>query len=364
MTARRSRRRELSALVLGTLAALLVLEATLHTRLLPLPWPLETHLFQCYTPLDELHAISFGSPSLGLPLGRPHLRTRCSVNGYGWRHESDRWGMRNPRDRDHVEVVVLGDSQVYGQGVEEDQTLARHLERELGVSVANLGRTHAGPPHHLALFSNFALPLRPRVAIVVFFENDLDDVLEYRPLSSIRRFVATQRGPEAALIPRERLLAEDDGARPGHFWRALEQRMLVYRSLRYYAARGLDLTAFPERREPDAQDRTLAAQYLESATSLLARRARDHRIRLLLASLNGVAPDGRWRRGPTGESVVRAAAALDLPLIDLSSCLGEPERADPAAFLDRDHHLSAEGHRRAAKCLGRFVREKAGNTSP
>ena len=66
-------------------------------------------------------------------------RPRCHWNGYSWRHRTDAWGGRNPETWSEVDVALLGDSMIYGHGVEEEQTTAHFLRERLGVKVSNLG---------------------------------------------------------------------------------------------------------------------------------------------------------------------------------------------------------------------------------
>ncbi len=52
----------------------------------------------------------------------------------------DRRGFRNAVSRDRAEVSLLGDSMIYGQGVDIDETVGHYLESEMGKSVVNLAR--------------------------------------------------------------------------------------------------------------------------------------------------------------------------------------------------------------------------------
>src|SRR5215467_7764816 len=47
---------------------------------------------------------------------------------YYWHHKTDAMGFRNPADRTQASIVLLGDSMVYGHGVEETSTIRHHLE--------------------------------------------------------------------------------------------------------------------------------------------------------------------------------------------------------------------------------------------
>lgn len=74
------------------------------------------------------------------------------------------------------EIAVIGDSQVFGLGVADHETLPAQLEAATGVPTLNLGVPTYGPPEYLALIDEVA-PRRPSVIVmVVNFANDLFEI--------------------------------------------------------------------------------------------------------------------------------------------------------------------------------------------
>jgi hypothetical protein len=77
-------------------------------------------------------------------------------------------------------VVLLGDSVAFGQGVQEGETLAEQLETRLQaklpypVEVVNLGVPGYDTCQEWWTFKERALPLKPRVAVLLYVENDTD----------------------------------------------------------------------------------------------------------------------------------------------------------------------------------------------
>lgn len=71
------------------------------------------------------------------------------------------------------EIAVIGDSQVFGLGVGDDETLPAQLEKALGAPVLNLGVPTYGPEEYLALIDEIA-PRKPSTIILeINFANDL-----------------------------------------------------------------------------------------------------------------------------------------------------------------------------------------------
>jgi acetyltransferase AlgX (SGNH hydrolase-like protein) len=91
----------------------------------------------------------------------------------------DRNGFRNPVTRSAADIVVLGDS-FMEMGVDDEDTFAERLGKREGLSVVNLGLGFYGPPQYLAAFKRFGVPLKPRSALLCFFEgNDIDEMKLY-----------------------------------------------------------------------------------------------------------------------------------------------------------------------------------------
>jgi hypothetical protein len=107
----------------------------------------------------------------GLYAGAP-----VTVNSSGFRGKE--WRTANASET--TRVVVLGDSVAFGQGVQEGETLAEQLEARLQrklpypVEVVNLGVPGYDTCQEWWTFKERALPLMPRVAVLLYVENDTD----------------------------------------------------------------------------------------------------------------------------------------------------------------------------------------------
>src|SRR5262245_30498149 len=106
----------------------------------------------------------------------PNLTTRMYYNGYVWTHHTDALGFRNATAAVPADIVLLGDSLIYGHGVDFEATVGASLAQLTGLTVENLARQGDCPLQQAYLVSEFVPLLRPRYVFYFFFENDLADL--------------------------------------------------------------------------------------------------------------------------------------------------------------------------------------------
>ncbi len=99
---------------------------------------------------------------------------------FHWDLKYDRNGFRNPTDLAQADIAVVGDSMVEGMTVFDGELSTSVLARLEGKVVANLGQYGYGPQQELIVIERFAMPLKPRLFVWMFFEgNDLADEIAY-----------------------------------------------------------------------------------------------------------------------------------------------------------------------------------------
>jgi lysophospholipase L1-like esterase len=142
-------------------------------------------LFSKRLPIELQQIISADPSNYGVThpyignLGTPNNALVLSGRDYNAIHHTDSYGFRNswpwPRTAD---IVTLGDSVVFGQGVEDKQAWPAILAHSFpNSSVINLGLIGAGPQQYLRVYETFGQKLHPKVVLVGFFMgNDFWDV--------------------------------------------------------------------------------------------------------------------------------------------------------------------------------------------
>ena len=108
------------------------------------------------------------SPDYGVP--HPAIPYHATYTPEGFRENSS-----SPP----FEVVLIGDSYVE-IGETDQQTLSEQLTLVSGSRTFNLGREWYGPFQYLELFKRYAPRLKPRYAVLCFFDgNDIEDTKQY-----------------------------------------------------------------------------------------------------------------------------------------------------------------------------------------
>src|SRR5688572_23295305 len=119
----------------------------------------------------------------------PNLKTQMYYNRYVWTHESDAYGLRNRETSIPADIVLLGDSYIYGHGVDFESTVGYFLEQLTGLSVANLARQGDSAFQEAYLLTEYIAVFRPRFVFYVFSENDIPDLHAFLTREQMQAFV-------------------------------------------------------------------------------------------------------------------------------------------------------------------------------
>jgi len=366
------------AVVLGLALALIVGEVMM--RALPLssvPSKVGNIMFTCYQPEFPERFIYADAMSIDQRVHQPHRKSECYYNGYFWEHQSDAFGWRNPETWDQVEVVLLGDSMIYGHGVEEHQTVAHFLRELLGVRVANQAMFASSPGDYLAIYQNFSLPLQPKVTIVTVYANDLSD-LRLLPPDKLDRFAATGDIEQARRYRRADLLETLRYPEVSTLQR-WAGRSRLYSLLGYYVpARQTS----PKRPQPPGMLQPLPGPdpaeqlagldfrgnpnewygrelgFTRRVIATMAAAARAHDTTLVVSYLPGHHEDLMLEDVRIPMILARFAEEADVPYFWAGGTLANEEGTGPrpGTRLPFDGHLTELGNRLVAEELARFLR--------
>ncbi|MEO0649165.1 MAG: hypothetical protein AAFZ65_00625 [Planctomycetota bacterium] len=321
-------------------------------------------------------------PELGFALnpgfeGRhehPEFATAIEIDARGFR---DVAAGGEPRHR----VLVLGDSMVFGFGVEAEETFCEVLQGDLGdVDVINAGTSGYGPKEQAVLLDRHLDALDPDAIVSSFFmANDLEDVA---------RVPQTVRG---GLIFSPDFAADIDRSPFRTFALERSRLALTLETKRVEALAGVRLgrpleglvppgpddlkpmTALPSLLRETPPEIEAAWAGVRACYAAMAERAGDRPLLVVyMPVLHDVDP-GRWERQLEGHGIDPGTVDRDLPFARLAGICEELglELIDPRPALTRDEgawefffpynqHLTVEGNRRLAEALRPAIERSLG----
>lgn len=131
--------------------------------------------------LSDYNLISYKIKSVNMYFLKSNVSANIYLHSYGlsWQHVTDPYGFRNgPVEK--RDVLLLGDSFVYGHGVETDQTVAETLRHHFGIPAYNMGISSSCLYQNYILLRTYYDLFKPKKIIIFTFFNDIDDLLALR----------------------------------------------------------------------------------------------------------------------------------------------------------------------------------------
>lgn len=342
------------------LIGLLIVEITLRWRPTVLGYSFANGALSRYT--TNVGGIQYSDRSLRMHFMIPNHRTTMFASGYVWQHQTDALGFRNQQLHIPADVMLLGDSFVYGHGVDFEHTLGHYLEQRSGLRVANLG--HQGDCAFQEAYRLTAyLPVfRPRLVIHVFSPNDIEDLYVYLSDAAMETFIA-QPLDRITYPPRTdpaRVLAERERKIRGRslMKRAEEELYLMkmlrwlhhtYREWRGSVGVAVAVAALPRGRRGDSADvstdpASLGWRYTEHALAYMKHVAENAGARFLMAPMT---------QGRQLEILRNIAGRYAIDFIDTAPLFAGP------SFLPNDGHLSPPGARVMADLIAASIEPRA-----
>ena len=132
------------------------------------------------------------------PAMRPNVDRRTYWAGRWWRHSANADGYRGPA-LSRADAVFLGDSMIYGHGVEEEQTAAARFGVRTGLATANLGQQGTCQIQSWIRFARLGARLKPAVVFASVHFTDVVDATQWYTPEELERLVSSPA--RAAYVP-------------------------------------------------------------------------------------------------------------------------------------------------------------------
>ena len=322
------------------------------------PQALSNHLATGYH--TGLSGIYRYNPDMRLVLMKPDFARDMYFNGYRWQHQTDGMGFRNPMTRDQADVVLLGDSMVYGHGLEETDTIRHHLETLLKRPVNNLGMQGSSAHQEYHILKEFALPLAPRFAFLFFLSNDIEDLTVQLKEEEMKRFLAQQTD-----IMDIRYILSLHRIHWKLFFYLIKQDLYTTRSIKAFRTLFRQYFVTDAHASPpswgtlplfrDSPRHSLAMQFHLDALRKMYAIAQQHNITFVNVFIY-TGEEQYAEKEPVYEAILHDFChAENIPFLSLREMVREhPERQ--TLFLQHDGHFSQSGTRLVAQVLAEYMK--------
>jgi hypothetical protein len=287
-------------------------------------------------------------PALEGPFERPQFHSYVKINSRGLR------GTEHPYEKPpgKKRILVLGDSFVWGFGVNDDEIFTALMEKDLPeVEVINGGVTAYGTTQELLWLEREGIKYQPDLVVVVLYRNDLVDNITqlyngyYRPLMIQDRDGALHLTgvpcPEGSLKDRFRKRLVRYSALAGLALRD-DLRMLLALDPLLFGS-GEQTVSAPAGKGEDRTD-----DYAERLTVALMRRIKEvsakHQARLLVVTL--------CHGNESCEEVATELRKEGFPVLSMDRSTGYSLEQ---MVIPGEEHWNASGHRFTAETIEKYV---------
>lgn len=269
--------------------------------------------------------------------------------------ETDRYGLRNPVDKEDPPVVCLGDSVLVAGLLPVESTVTEQLERRLGTPVLNVAEVGYAPQEELVRFETTGLDRKRLIVHFIFEGNDLGDSHQWRQW--LNRTFETQ-WPESGLAKFLLRLLDRPRRAAGRRRTALFPADASSPETVYFLYDALLI-------DSESEWVHLRKALLEAREDVVSRGGR-YAIVLVPAKLTVLYPFSAWP--PESElddparwesafrsGIAQFSADEGIPYLDLTTALRAVAAAGELPYFANDTHLNERGHEAMAEALAPWI---------
>ena len=183
------RKTKIATLGISTLFCGIILEIVLRNSYDSFPQTIANELAHGYRSRGS--GIHIFNEQLKMKEMKANYERDLYFNGYFWRHKTDSRGFRNEQQIDNADIVLLGDSMIYGHGVNAKSTVASHLQNITDKIIYNMGQQGACIHEEYQLLLNDVADLNPDCVFIFFLNNDISDIAAHLSKSEQETFITT-----------------------------------------------------------------------------------------------------------------------------------------------------------------------------
>lgn len=261
---------------------------------------------------------------------KPNYNTIMYYNGYEWEHKTDSIGFRNPAYRDKADIVLLGDSFIYGHGVNQNQTLAHYLEQKNYI-VMNLARQGDSAFQEAYLLNKYGLSFKPKYVFYFYYLNDIDDLFHFLSKEEMKEFIRT---PIENISFKDRKISD-------------EREVVSPYNKRSFIIIALKFVFFNKKYTDKFYNYSLGENYTKHAIIQMNHVSNTNNIEFVIVPL--VMMGGKRFHNDKLKILREFAFKHNISFIDTTVM------NDSRYYLANDGHFNEEGHKKIANIIEQFL---------
>lgn len=326
-----NKKKELLLLFMTFCLSLFFFEILLHMYPLLLGQNFVNAVLTKYNTQQE--GIYYHDPVLHIDFMKPNFTTINYYNGYYWIHKTDSKGFRNEKERETADIVLLGDSLIYGHGVNFNQTVGFFIENLTEYSVVNLARQGDTSYQELYILNTNGLLYSPQYVFYFFYENDITDLLLHT--IDLQQFIET---------PQEQLTFLTQKPQP---WQNFTS-FFDWRNVYTLRAMNMILQQITTPTRYELENDTLAWEYTEKAILIMNQITTEQNVTFVIVPITPT-------RQEYFNKLKMIAIENDIEFINATNII----KTNTLLFLPYDGHFSEEGAKATATLIAEYITKKS-----
>ncbi len=285
--------------------------------------------------------------NIGMLLLKPGIETEVFRNGHYWIHKTDSKGFRNEKEINQADIILLGDSIIYGTGLNYKKTTAYFLQKETGLTVFNLSREGDCSFEQKFLLNKYAPELKPKHIFYFFFENDLYDLKIKLTKKEMNYFIQEQSIDDFS-VKRKKIT----GTETANLYKKLVEYSFVARTIHILIHLKEDQIKLTNKIANKIIDTNgIEWQYTEKAIKQMKKFSDSINSEFILVPLTN--------EKNQQEKLKQIAEENGIPLIETEELIGYNQipTIKKEYALERDWHLNEKGHEKLAEILLNYLKK-------
>ncbi|PIN98978.1 MAG: hypothetical protein COT90_01770 [Candidatus Diapherotrites archaeon CG10_big_fil_rev_8_21_14_0_10_31_34] len=286
----------------------------------------------------------------GIFLLKPNIQTTVYKNNYYWKLKTDSKGFRNEKEINQADIILVGDSIIYGTGLNYEKTTPFFLQKQTGLTVFNLSREGDSSFEQKFLLNKYASELKPKYILYFFFENDIYNLSESLTENEMNYFVEKQKIDDFSVKRGKNFESNPDNP---YYSQVLEKNHLfIFTAIKTFINSAKNREHYKKNLNKSFDINSVEWKYQEKTIKQMKTFSDSINTEFILISITN--------KKIIYEKIKQITEENEIPLIEVEELI---EYNKNSMFKDEfvlkgDGHLNEEGHKKLTEILTNYLNKK------